>query len=156
MERFTISLDDKLAREFDGWAAERGYGNRSEAFRDIVRAEMDRERLGADPKGHCVACLSYVYNHHERDLAERLMTLRHEHHDLTLSTMHAPLDHEHCIETVLLRGRVASVQRFANEVCAQRGVHHGKLNLVSVELHLAHRHGHGPGSERHVHVKPAS
>lgn len=156
MERFTISLDDKLAREFDDWAAERGYGNRSEAFRDIVRAEMDRQRLDADPKGHCVACLSYVYNHHERDLAERLMSLQHAHHDLTMSAMHAHLDHEHCIETLLLRGRVASVQRFADQVCAERGVHHGKLNLISVELHQAHRHDHGPGSERHMHLKPSS
>lgn len=156
MERFTISLDETLAREFDELIRARGYDNRSEAVRDILREKLEQHRLAREQAPYCIAALSYIYNHHERDLAERLMTLKHEHHDLTLSSMHAHLDHEHCIETVLLRGRVASVQRFADQVCAERGVHHGKLNLISVELHLPHRHDHGPGSERHVHLKPSS
>ena len=163
MERFTISLDDKLAREFDDWVAQRGYENRSEAFRDMVRAEMDRQRVSASPEGMCVACLSYVFNHHERDLAERLTHLHHEHHDLTLSTMHAHLDHEHCIETVLLKGRIGAVQRLADAVCAQKGVHHGKLNLISVDLHLPHTHEHDHAhghhahdAQPHIHLKPAS
>lgn len=154
MERFTISLDDKLAQSFDTWMAERGYANRSEAFRDLLRAEVDRARVETLPDGPCVACLSYVYNHHERDLAERLTTLQHAHHELTLSTMHAHLDHEHCIETVLLRGPITVVQRFADAICAQRGVHHGKLNLISVEQH--HAHVHPDNGHPHLHLKPAS
>ncbi len=162
MERFTISLDDKLAHEFDEWIAQRGYGNRSEAVRDLLRAELDRQRLDAQPQGQCVACLSYVFNHHERELAERLTHLQHEHHDLTMSTMHAHLDHEHCIETVLLRGPAAAVQQFADAVSAQRGVHHGKLNLISVDVHGAHGHSHGHTHEHghthgtHLHLKPST
>lgn len=161
MERFTISLGDKLAHEFDDWMAQRRYENRSEAVRDLLRSEMDRCRVQEQPSGHCVACLSYVFNHHERDLAERLTHLQHEHHDMTLSTMHAHLDHEHCIETVLLKGQIASVQRFADAICAQRGVHHGKLNLISVDLHSAHVHDHhadapvGPTTS-HLHLKPST
>lgn len=159
MERFTISLDDKLAHDFDAWAAQRGYENRSEAFRDMVRAEMDRERVQAHPEGLCVACLSYVYNHHERDLAERLAHLQHEHHDLTLSTMRAPLDHEYCLETVLLRGEIALVQAFSGKLCAQRGVQHGHLNLISVELHQPHVHDQAKTKTKakpkpHLHIKP--
>lgn len=154
MERFTISLDDKLALEFDAWVAQRGYANRSEAFRDIVRAEMDRNKVNAKPKGQCVACLSYVFNHHERELAMRLANLQHEHHDLTLSTMHSHLDHEHCIETVLLRGGIAAVQAFADALCAERGVHHGKLNLISVDVHLPHAHQ--KGEKAHMHIKPST
>jgi CopG family transcriptional regulator, nickel-responsive regulator len=154
MERFTISLDDKLAQAFDTWVAERAYANRSEAFRDIVRAELDRNKVAAQPQGHCVACLSYVFNHHERELAGRLASLQHDHHDLTLSTMHAHLDHEHCLETVLLRGTVAAVQAFADAVCAERGVHHGKLNLISVDLHLPHAHK--KGEKAHLHLKPSN
>jgi CopG family nickel-responsive transcriptional regulator len=154
MERFTISLDDKLALEFDTWVAQRGYANRSEAFRDIVRAEMDRNKVTVKPKGQCVACLSYVFNHHERDLAVRLAHLQHEHHDLTLSTMHSHLDHEHCIETVLLRGSIAAVQAFADALCAERGVHHGKLNLISVDVHLPHAHK--KGEKAHTHIKPST
>jgi CopG family transcriptional regulator, nickel-responsive regulator len=152
MERFTISIDEPLAQEFDAWIAQRAYANRSEAFRDMVRAEMDRQRVAAQPDGPCVACLSYVYNHHERDLGERITRLQHAHHDLTLSTMHAHLDHEHCIETVLLKGPASAVQRFADALCAEKGVRHGKLNLIGVDEHGHHRHeGHG---HRHIHVKP--
>jgi CopG family nickel-responsive transcriptional regulator len=152
MERFTISIDDHLAEEFDSWIAQRGYANRSEAFRDMVRAEMDRNRLAAQPDGPCVACLSYAYNHHERDLGERLTQLQHAHHDLTLSTMHAHLDHDHCIETVLLRGAASAVQRFADALCAEKGVLHGKLNLIGVDEHAPHAHGSDGG--HHIHLKP--
>lgn len=164
MERFTISLDDKLAQAFDGLIAQRGYANRSEAVRDLLRAELGRERIDSSPKGHCVACLSYVYQHHERDLAERLTHLQHEHHDLTVSSMHAHLDHDHCIETVLLKGQIAAVRRFADALCAERGVHHGKLNLISADLHAPHVHGQDhqhehakPGKGKaHLHLKPAT
>jgi CopG family nickel-responsive transcriptional regulator len=159
MERFTISLEEKLAQEFDAWIAERSYANRSEAVRDLLRAELERARLASTKGSHCVACLSYVYNHHQRDLAERLASLQHAHHDLIISSMHAHLDHEHCLETVLLQGSTAAVEQLANVICAERGVHHGKLNLISVELHQRHRHPKGAGarggSEPHLHLKPS-
>ena len=163
MERFTISLDAKLAADFDAWIAERGYANRSEAVRDLLRHELDHAKLKAGLAAHCVAALSYVYNHHERELAERLTALQHEHHDLTVSAMHVHLDHDHCLETVVLRGDTAQVQRFADALCAERGVHHGKLNLISVELHQPHRaagHGHKSAEAEaaaapHVHLKPS-
>src|ERR1019366_9893532 len=133
MERFTISLDTELAAQFDALIAERGYGNRSEAVRDIIRGQLEAWRLQHDEAPHCVANLSYVYNHHERDLAERLTSIQHEHHDLTVSTLHAHLDHENCIESVILRGQTADVRQFAEAIMAERGVRHGKLNLVAVE-----------------------
>ena len=95
------------------------------------------------------------------DLSERLTGLQHDHHDLTISTMHAHIDHENCLETVILRGSTAAVVAFADRVCAERGVRHGKLNLISVERddHHSHRHpgtGRGAKGEAHVHFKPAS
>lgn len=154
MERFTISLDVQLAEAFDRWIAQRGYANRSEAVRDLFRAELERSRQQAPQGLDCVASLSYVYNHHERDLGERLREMHHAHHDLTLSTMHVHLDHEHCLETVLLRGPAVDVRRFADSVCAERGVHHGALNLISVESHQYHHHG--DPRQPHVHLKPAT
>jgi CopG family nickel-responsive transcriptional regulator len=151
MERITISLPEELAKEFDRLIAERGYDNRSEAVRDILRTHLDRMREAREAEGHCVANLSYVYNHHERELAERLMALQHAHHDLAVSTMHAHLDHDNCIETVLLKGPVQAVRRFANALAAERGVRHGQLNLVMVDITSAHAHGSGPS---HVHVRP--
>jgi CopG family nickel-responsive transcriptional regulator len=147
MERFTISLDDDLAHEFDHLIEQRGYSNRSEAVRDILRAHLDRLREARDAGSHCVANLSYVYNHHERDLSERLTSLQHEHHDLTVSTMHAHLDHEHCIESVILKGRADDVRRFADAISAERGVHHGQLNLVTVDPDV-------PAGHAHTHLKP--
>jgi len=161
MERFTISLDDRLAEQFDEWMGERSYANRSEAVRDLLRAEIGKSQLRFHPGKNCVACLSYVFNHHERDLAERLTSLQHRHHDLTISTMHAHLDHEHCLETVILRGETARVSQFADEICAERGVHHGKVNIISVEVHEPHSDNVGRKREAtraapHVHIKPSA
>jgi CopG family nickel-responsive transcriptional regulator len=150
MDRFTISLSEELAEAFDALIAERGYANRSEAFRDLLRAHLQARGQSRDPKGHCIASLSYVYNHHERALAERLTHLQHEHHDLTVSSTHAHLDHEQCIETVILKGRIDAVRRFADALIAERGVRHGQLNLISVDRTGAHSHG----GESHVHLRP--
>lgn len=148
MQRVTISLDDELAAAFDKLIARQGYENRSEAMRDLIRQRLDREAQDHAPRGHCVASLSYVYNHHERDLAERLTALAHAHHDLVVSATHAHLDHETCIETVILRGRTTEVRAFADAVTAERGVRHGGLNLVPVDL--------GTARHTHVHARPKS
>jgi CopG family nickel-responsive transcriptional regulator len=150
MERFTISLDESLATAFDELIKTRGYATRSEAVRDILRTHLQSNREERDAKGSCVANLSYVYNHHERELSERLTRIQHAHHDLTISTMHAHLDHDECIETVMLKGPIAQVQQFAASIMAERGVRHGQLNLVSVELGKSHSHGGAP----HRHLKP--
>ncbi|MBI5923551.1 MAG: nickel-responsive transcriptional regulator NikR [Betaproteobacteria bacterium] len=160
MERFTISLDTELAREFDRLILERGYRNRSEAIRDILRGQLEQLRQTKEQSRHCIANLSYIYNHHERDLAERLIGLQHDHHNLTVATMHAHLDHEHCIESAILRGPTAEVTRFADAIKAERGVRHGQLNLISADVDnrraaIAHVHAHGNAHPyRHVHLKP--
>lgn len=160
MERFTISLDAELAREFDRLIRTRGYRNRSEAVRDMLRGQLEQLRQSSEQSQHCIANLSYVYNHHERDLAERLTCLQHDHHNLTIATMHAHLDHEHCIESVILRGPTTDVSRFADAIKAERGVRHGQLNLISADVdsgQQAQDHGHAHGQAhpyRHVHLKP--
>jgi CopG family nickel-responsive transcriptional regulator len=150
MDRFTISLDEKLATAFDRLIKERRYSTRSEAVRDILRSHLQLSEEKRETKGFCVANLSYVYNHHERELSERLTRIQHAHHDLTVSTMHAHLDHEQCIETVMLKGPVNQVRQFADEIIAETGVRHGQLNLVNVELGKPHSHG----GSTHRHLKP--
>ena len=158
MERFTISLDAKLAAAFDQLIRDKGYLNRSEAVRDLLRQHLEQARQANNEARHCVASLSYVYNHHERELAERLTELQHGHHDLTVATMHAHLDHDNCLESVILRGPTAAVRSFADALMAERGVRHGSVNVVSVEVDRgAHSHGYAPAGSRahsHLHMKP--
>ncbi|HMZ77367.1 MAG TPA: nickel-responsive transcriptional regulator NikR [Rhodocyclaceae bacterium] len=166
MERFTISLDEDLARAFDALIAARGYSNRSEAVRDILRAHLEANRVAREEAPHCIANLSYVYNHHERELAERVTQDQHAHHDLCVATLHAHLDHDHCMESVILRGPTADVRAFAESLIARPGVRHGALNLVTAELHsAAHRHGERAdhahphpheGGVSHIHYRPRS
>jgi CopG family nickel-responsive transcriptional regulator len=150
MERVTISLDADLAHAFDALIRAKGYASRSEAVRDLLRAQLRLRTAHRDGSGSCIATLSYVYNHHERDLGERLKRLQHDHHDLTVSSMHAHLDHEECIETLILQGRIDAVQRFADALIAERGVRHGQLNLIPTEHGDAHSHGGRP----HRHLTP--
>jgi CopG family nickel-responsive transcriptional regulator len=155
MERFTISLNQSLAQEFDALIHKKGYQNRSEAVRDMLRDLLTADRLERNEAPYCVAALSYVYNHHARDLAERLTNLQHEHHHLVLSTMHVHLDHDNCLENLMLRGATQEVARFANKLMAEPQVRHGHLNLVPVELDDGHAHGHDHGhSHAHGHDHP--
>jgi len=155
MQRITITLDDHLVEQFETFLAQQGYRNRSEAFRDMVRERLAAERLAQPESGHCLANLTYVYDHHERDLAARMTQVQHDHHDLTVSTLHVHLDHDNCMETVVLRGPVERVREFANTVIAQPGVRHAKLQILPVSVHEAlHGHGGEHGSRRHLHVEP--
>ena len=160
MHRVTISLDETLAHEFDRHVKARGYQNRSEAVRDLVREAVGEQRIRTRADTTCVANLSYVYNHHLRSLSQRLTSMQHDHHDLVIAATHVHLDHDHCIETLILRGTVVKVQAFADELRAQRGVRFGSLNLVAVEAH--DDHGRGSGGRRqkhrhegHVHLSPS-
>jgi CopG family nickel-responsive transcriptional regulator len=151
MERITMSLDSALADLFDAFIAERGYTNRSEAMRDLIRQQLEKERLEKSEDGYCVATLSYVYNHHELELASRITRIHHQHHELNLSSMHVHLDHDNCLEIALMRGPINQVRSFANAVMAERGVRHGKLNMVPVDVsETTHAHGGVP----HVHSRP--
>jgi CopG family nickel-responsive transcriptional regulator len=155
MQRVTITLDDALNAAFERFRTQRGYGNRSEAVRDLIRERLEAERLQAEPAGYCVATLSYVYNHHERELSGRLTRAHHAHHDLAVSTLHVHLDHDHCLETVVLRGPYDRVRVFADAVIAQPGVHHGRLSVLPVRVaEEAHEHGDPGSAGRHVHLEP--
>ncbi len=142
MERFTISLDESLAQEFDALIRARGYANRSEAVRDMLRSELEKDRLARQDAPYCVASLSYVYNHHERRLAERLTDLQHHAHDLVVSSMHVHLDHDHCLETLFLRGDTQEIRGIAEKISAERGVRHAALNLVPVKTETVLHHVH--------------
>jgi len=155
MQRMTITLDDDLVADFEKYLADNGYQNRSEAIRDLIRQRIDEQRLTKQPGGDCLANLTYVFNHHERDLASRLTESHHAHHDLNIATLHVHLDHDNCMESVVLRGPVERVQAFANATIAQPGVRHGHLYVLPVKIaEQTHTHGADSPAHRHVHVQP--
>jgi len=156
MQRITMAIDEPLAKEFDALIAKRGYTSRSEAMRDLLRREVESNRLKDEGAGHCVASLSYVYNHNVRALGQRLTASQHEHHDLVIATLHVHLDHENCLETAVLQGPSSAVRRLADLTKAERGVRHVALNLITVKPGDRHL---GPGAHQHhghMHLIPQS
>ncbi len=149
MRRLTVSIEDDLAQKFDNMLKERGYQNRSEAFRDLLRRELGEKQFETGTAKYCVANLSYVYNHHERRLTSRLTDLQHAHHDVTVAAMHAHLDHDNCIESVILQGSTAAVTQLAESIIAEKGVRHGKIYLIPVEVKASYLK-----PRRHVHMQP--
>lgn len=157
MERITMSIDEALARAFDELIAARGYASRSEAMRDLLRREVESQRLAGEAKNAwCVASFSYVYNHHTRDLAERINAAQHARHDMVVSTMHVHLDHEHCLETTVLKGQAVAVRALADGIAAERGVRHAQLNLISVVMGDAHGLPGAHHHQGHMHLVPRS
>ncbi len=132
MRRITISVEDELADAFDKLVAVKAYINRSEAFRDLVRKALDDSALAdADNKqAECVASLSYVYDHHERQLANRVNQLQHAHHHVVIAAQHVHLDHDNCMETVILKGKLAEVEKCVDAISSQTGITHAKVNII--------------------------
>lgn len=133
MQRVTITLDDDLLDEVDQLMRERGYQNRSEAIRDLTRSGLKQAREDSAPDAPCVGALVYVYDHAARELPKRLTRHSHDHHDLTLSTLHVHLNHDSCMEVTLLKGAGSELRAFATEVSSSRSVRHGQLVLIPDE-----------------------
>ncbi len=145
MQRVTITIDEELMTELDRIIAARGYQNRSEAIRDLARAGIRQAAETIDQARDCVAAVVYVYDHTARQLSKRLADTFHDHHELSLASMHAHLDHESCMEVTILRGRTDEVQHFAEHVIAERGVRHGRIVLVPTDI-LIKPHTHADGT----------
>jgi CopG family nickel-responsive transcriptional regulator len=157
MQRITITLDDELVASLDRLIALHGYQNRSEAIRDLVRAGMAQLQQQADGPQAAIAALVYVYDHRERQLAKRLTGAFHDHHDLSVASLHVHLDHDNCMEVAVLRGPLRDLHDIARHVVAERGVRHGHLVTVPVEFQ-EQSHGHGAEACRrhmHLHVREA-
>lgn len=130
MQRVTITVDDKLMGKIDALIAQRGYQNRSEAIRDLARAGLQQAANDTPSGQDCVAALVYVYDHTKRELPKRLADAFHDHHDMSISTLHVHLDHSTCMEVTVLKGEAGGVRHFAEHVIAERGVRHGQLVVM--------------------------
>lgn len=124
--RFGISADERLIEMFDNLIADKGYVNRSEAVRDLIRNALveDQWKLGEE---EAVGTVTLVYDHHSTDLADKLTEHQHSHHQEIVSTLHIHLDAHHCLEVVVLRGQARRIGRIASELIGTKGVKHGKF-----------------------------
>ncbi|UYG00958.1 MULTISPECIES: nickel-responsive transcriptional regulator NikR [unclassified Halomonas] len=130
MQRVTLTLDDDLVRDVDALMHARGYQNRSEAIRDLARSGLNRLKAEATPEATYMGALVYVYDHGARELSKRLTRHSHDHHDLTLSTLHVHINADSCLEVALLKGSGQALQQFSDEVTSSRSVRHGQLVLI--------------------------
>lgn len=128
LSRIGVAIDSDLLSKFDRLIAQRGYSNRSEAFRDLIRDALV-EKAWESPEHPVVGTVTLVYNHHVRMLNEKLTDIQHDFHRSILSTLHIHLDHDHCLEVLVVRGKSAEVRKVADALISTKGVQHGRLTL---------------------------
>jgi CopG family nickel-responsive transcriptional regulator len=137
--RFGVALETSLLRDLDAVVRARG-GTRSELFRDLARAEVGRHKV---PKAEdAVATLTLVYDHHVRDLSERLTELQHELGEQVRATLHVHINHDLCLEVIVIRGRSDRLQGIADRILALRGVKQGGIEIVTGIGEHGHAHPH--------------
>ena len=127
--RFSVSLEGDLLEQFDRYCQEGRFPTRSEAIRHLLRETLTSHAFAADADD-AAATLTLVYDHHRTRLTERLLELQHRHTPMVVSTMHVHLDHDNCLEVIVLRGRAGALQQVADELRGIKGVFKGQLVLA--------------------------
>ncbi|MFC1574419.1 nickel-responsive transcriptional regulator NikR [Candidatus Latescibacterota bacterium] len=131
--RFGVSIGSNLLEKFDELIGEKGYTNRSEAIRDLIRnkiVESEWER-SSDTRAS-IGTVTIVYDHHTREIGDLLTEIAHDHHDLVISSMHAHLTHDSCLEVIIVRGCGKEIRSFSDKIISIRGVKHGKLVITGL------------------------
>jgi CopG family nickel-responsive transcriptional regulator len=130
LSRIGVAIDTGLLEKFDRLISERGYTNRSEAFRDLIRDDLVRKDAES-PDSQVIGTVTLVYDHHVRLLQEKLTAIQHDHHHSILSTLHVHLDHDNCLEVLVVRGRSEEVRKVAGVLIGTKGVKHGRLVITT-------------------------
>ena len=133
--RFGISIESKLLNSFDKLIESKGYQNRSEAIRDLIRSSLVELKWEAGEE-EMVGTVTLVYNHHVRDLADKLTEHQHQHHHQIISALHVHLDAHNCLEVLVMRGKAAEIKQIADELIGVKGVKHGKLVMTTAHEDL--------------------
>ena len=127
--RFGVSLEKKLLDEFDMLIKKKNYSNRSEAFRDLIRQELVKEEWVKS--GEVVGAITLVYDHHKRELVNKLTDIQHDFQGTIISTQHIHLDHDNCLELIAVKGPAADITKLADTLKSVKGVKHGTLSMSS-------------------------
>jgi CopG family transcriptional regulator, nickel-responsive regulator len=138
--RFGVSIEGDLLESFDRLIEQRGYATRSEALRDLMRDSLVRAHV--DGEGEVLGSLTIVYDHHTRELADRLAERQHDYPEMIVSVLHVHVSHDDCMEVIVLRGQARDVTALADSLLNLKGVKHGKLFLTVPGHTIAHAHRH--------------
>jgi CopG family transcriptional regulator, nickel-responsive regulator len=130
LSRIGVAIDSDLLDKFDRLIGKRAYTNRSEAFRDLIRDELV-EQTWESPDSQVVGTVTLVYDHHVRQLNQKLTAIQHDHHHSILSTLHVHLDHDNCLEVLVVKGKSAEVRKVADVLISTKGVKHGRLTITT-------------------------
>jgi len=130
LSRIGVAIPEDLLAKFDKLIEQRGYTNRSEAFRDLIRNELVQE-VWKSSDAEVFGTVTLVYDHHARLLTEKLTELQHDYHAAILSALHVHLDHDNCLEVILVKGKARLVQKLANALIATKGVKHGRFTVTT-------------------------
>ena len=130
LSRIGVAIDSDLLDKFDRLIESRGYTNRSEAFRDLIRDQLV-EQVSEAPNNRVIGTVTLVYDHHVRQLNQKLTALQHDHHHSILSTLHVHLDHDNCLEVLVVKGKSAEVRQVADQLISMKGVKHGRLTITT-------------------------
>ncbi len=130
LSRIGVAIDSELLEKFDRHIALKGYTNRSEAFRDLIRDELVQKQWET-PSSDVVGTVTLVYNHHVRMLSDKLTDLQHDSFHNILSTLHVHLDHDNCLEVIVVKGKAGQVRKVADALISTKGVKHGRLTVTA-------------------------
>lgn len=128
--RFGVSLEKGLLEKFDRIIQQRRYTNRSEALRDLIRQELVRKEWAED--GEVAGAITFVYDHHKRELVNRVVDIQHDFQKVIISTQHIHLDHDNCLEIVAVKGKPREIEKVADLLKAVKGVRYGTLSMSSI------------------------
>ena len=127
--RFGVSIEPDLLQQFDVYIRQKGYKTRSEAVRDLIRKGLITQ-LSTNDHQEVIGTLTMIYNHHTGDLNNQLLVIQHDHHHEILTSTHIHIDHDNCLEVLVLKGKVRSIQRLADNIKALKGIQHGELVIT--------------------------
>jgi len=124
-------MDSRLLKQFDKYINQKGYANRSEAIRDLIRSNLVEEEWKVG-KGETVGTITIIYNHHKRELTDTLTNIQHKYHASMISTMHVHLDSHNCLEVLVVKGKAREIKIVADRLIGTKGVIHGKLTTATL------------------------
>ena len=129
--RFGMSLEKALIDDFDKHITSQNYKNRSEAIRDLIREELSKKRISEG--GTVAGAITMTYDHHKRDLVNKLLDLQHDFQSLIISAQHVHLDHHHCLEIIAIKGKAREIESLASALRAQIGVLQVNLSVSAIK-----------------------